>query len=251
MDIIDIGETPNDNSAPEVGVPSLSDLKELKRESIVSGELAMMKRLMMVGLIASTFGVVGGRPGYAQITSVTVDAPGNLVPYLQIDSLVNYDDAVAFKAYYLTPAAVDFDVTVAGPGIYYVGYGYIENDTTATFPSFYGYLDSAPAGSVIGLASYSPSTFGNGVSGSPPDAPTSITFNGPPGLGVGDGTSLYVGIYIPPADTGTQTFELALTPTAASVPEPSSLVLGLIAGLAMGFGYGTHRIKSVRNRSRA
>ena len=178
----------------------------------------MMKRLMMVALIALTFGFLGARPGYAEITYVAVSGPGGSVRNLAIDTLVNFHDAVGFYADYTAQAAIDVNVTVDGPGIYYVGYVNIANDTTSTFPSFYAYLDSAPTGSVIGLVSWSSATFGSGVTGSPPDAPTSVAFNGPPGIEIGDSTSLYVGVYIPPADTGTQTFEVILTPTA--VPEP-------------------------------
>jgi PEP-CTERM motif len=55
--------------------------------------------------------------------------------------------------------------------------------------------------------------------------------------------SLFVGIYIPPTATGTQTFQVILTPTA--VPEPSSLVLGLI-GANAGIGYGARQLGRVR-----
>jgi hypothetical protein len=197
----------------------------------------MTKRLMMIGLTALTFGFVAARPGYADIVSVNTSGSGGSVRNLMIDTMVNFHDAVGFYADYTSLAGINVNVTVDGPGIYYVGYVNITDDTTNAFPSFYAYLTDAPTDSVIGLASYSNATFGDGISGSP----TSVAFNGPPGLAIGDSTSLYVGVVIPQADTGTQTFTVILTPTA--LPEPSSLVLGLI-GTVAGLGYGARRVRS-------
>jgi hypothetical protein len=211
--------------------------------SLLSGEFPTMKRLMMVGLLAAAFGFLAARPGYAGIVSVTTSGAGGTVHNLAIDTLVNFHDAVGFYADFTSQGGIDVNVTVDGPGIYYVGYVNITNDTTSTFSTFYAYLLAEPPGSVIGLTSYSGGTFGGGPTYTPPDAPTSVAFNGPPGIGVGDSTSLYVGVYIPPADTGTQSFQVLLTPTA--VPEPSSIVLGLIGALAS-IGVGPLRVRRKR-----
>ncbi len=196
----------------------------------------MTKRLIMVGMIASTFGILAARPGYAEIVSASAGGPGGTVRNLQIQTLVSLDDSVGFYADYTSRAGIDVNVTIDGPGIYYVGYVNITNDTSSAFSSFYAYLDSAPTGSALGSASYANSAFMNGVTFSPSGLPTSVSFNGPPGIGPnGDSTSLYVGIYIPPTATGTQSFEVILTPTA--IPEPSTFVLGLIGAIA-GLGHG-------------
>jgi hypothetical protein len=80
-------------------------------------------------------------------------------------------------------------------------------------------------------ASWDGEVFNNGTSFIPAVA-TEVSFNGPPGIGPGDSTSLGVGFYIPSSVTGPQTFEVLLTPTA--VPEPSTwaMILVGLAGLA-------------------
>jgi hypothetical protein len=199
---------------------------------------------MMVGMIVTTFGFLAAPPGYAEIISASAAGPGGTVHNLAIHTLVNLNDGVGFYADYTSLAGINVNVTVDGPGIYYVGYVNITNDTSSAFPSFYAYLNSAPAGSVLGGASYSASTFSNGVTFSPPADPTSVSFNGPPGIGPnGDSTSLYAQIYIPPTATGTQSFGVLLTPTA--VPEPSTFLVGLIGAMPL-IGYGARRPRQRR-----
>jgi hypothetical protein len=199
------------------------------------------KQLMMVGMIASTFGLLAPRSGYAEIIAADASGPGGTVHNLSINTLVNFHDAVGFYADYTSRAGINVDVTVDSPGIYYVGYVNITNDTSSAFPSFYAYLTSSPAGSVIAGASYSSSTFSNGVTFSPPAAATSVSFNGPPGIGPGgDSTSLYVILYIPPTAMGTQSFDVLLTPVG--VPEPSSFVVGLLGAIPL-VVFGARRVR--------
>jgi hypothetical protein len=203
----------------------------------------MKMSLLRAGMIASALGVLLARPGFAQqgeITSVTTNGisapPGPLVPVLEIDTLQNRNDAVLFDAYLFTTGSLDFNLSVTGPGTYYIGYGRIFNETDydgpgVLFSSVEADLLNAPSGSAIGLASYDPTAF----SGITVNSMTSITFNGAPGIAPEGSASLYVGVDI--TGSGPQTFELELTPT---VPEPSTLVLGLI-GVGSGLGYAASR----------
>lgn len=205
----------------------------------------MGRSLIRAAIIASALAALPARAGFAQdqgeITGVVSNGaetpPGPIiVQNLSIDTLQNFHDEVMFNSYFLAPATLDFTVTVSGPGMYYVGYGSLENDTNYSgpgvgFPSIEADLLNAPAGSFIGGASYSLSAFSNYVTQT---SPTSLTFNGPPGIPVGDATSLYVIVGI--TASGQQTFDLTL----ASVPEPSTLVLCLSAAAA-GLGYAASR----------
>ncbi len=94
----------------------------------------MTKRLKAAGLIASTLGLLAARPGHAEIVSVTTSGSGGTVRNLMIDTEVNRNDGVGFYADYTSKGAIDVNVTVDSPGIYYVGYANITNDTSSSFP---------------------------------------------------------------------------------------------------------------------
>jgi hypothetical protein len=204
--------------------------------------------LIRAAMLASVLCVFVARPGSAQsqgeITNVTTNAttslppmpPTPLVENLSITTLQNLNDSVFFDAYLFSSGPLEFDVTVDGPGTYYIGNGRIFNVTDNFGPGFgftglEGSLQNAPTGSVIGAVSYddhfSSVTLIN---------PTTVTFNGPPGIPVEESAGFYVAVDI--TGSGPQTFDFVLTPL--TVPEPSSLVLGLISAVA-GLGYAACR----------
>jgi hypothetical protein len=197
----------------------------------------MSRSLFRAAMIASALGALLARPGFAQsqgeITGVTSNGtdlpPGPIIVHnLRIATLQNRNDEVMFNSYFLAPATLDFTVNVSGPGNYFVGYGSLENDTNFSgpgviFPSISADLVNAPAGSTLVGASYSLANFSNNVTQT---SPTSLTFNAPPGIPVGDATSLYVIVDV--TAPGPQTFDVTLT----AVPEPSTVILGLIAAAA-------------------
>ena len=204
----------------------------------------MKVSLIRAGMLAWALGILLPRPGFAQqgeITSVTTNGisapPGPLVPILEIDTMQNRNDAVLFDAYLFNTGSLDFNVSVSGPGTYYIGYGRIFNVTDyngpgVLFSSIEADLLYAPSGSAIGLVSYDPTAF----SGITVNSMTSVTFDGPPGIAPEGSASLYVGVDI--TASGPQTFQLDLTP---NVPEPSTLVLGLI-GIGSGLGCAASRL---------
>ena len=196
------------------------------------GITSMTQRLAIAILLISV-STLSTRPASAEITSVSASGPGGTVSSLAIESTFMTDDSVQFDADYKSPAPIVLTLTVDGSGNYFIGApnGTVTNSTTASFPSFFAFLEGAPAGVIFVEASWDGEVFNNGTSFIPAVA-TEVSFNGPPGIGPGDSTSLGVGFYIPSSVTGPQTFEVLLTPTA--VPEPSTwaMILVGLAGLA-------------------
>lgn len=207
----------------------------------------MKASMIRVATFASAICLLLARPGLAQnqgeITNVTTNGttsgppmpPTPLVANLSITTLQNRDDSVYYDAYLFNAGPLDFNVTVDGPGTYYIGYGRIFNvsddyGAPINFTGIEASLQNAPTGSAIGLVSYD-----DHFSSITVISPTTLTLNGPPGIPVEESASFYVGVDI--TGSGPQTFEVVLTPT---VPEPSSLVLGLISAVA-GLGYATCR----------
>ena len=159
---------------------------------------------------------------------------------LAIDTLFNTDNSVSFDATYTSAAQIVLTLTVNGSGDYFIGApGNITNSTSASFPSFFALLVGAPAGATFDKSSWDGSVFSNGTVLSPPfPNSTETTFNGPPGIGAGDSTTLGVGFSIPASAVGPQTFEVVLTPSVASVPEPSTWAMMLLGFAGLGFtGY--------------
>jgi hypothetical protein len=195
----------------------------------------MLHRLAIGTLLISMSGLLA-RPASAEIVSVNASGPGGAVSSLTIDTTFTTNDSVSFEATYTSATRIVLTLTVDGSGNYFIGapLGTITNDTGASFPSFYALLVGAPAGVDLVEASWNSDAFSNGVVFGPasPDT-TEVTFNGPPGIGAGASTSLGVGFTIPGSVAGSQTFEVVLTPSVASVPEPSTFVLGLIGALGL------------------
>jgi len=54
---------------PMTGLSRRGPKKKIDGDFLLSGEFAMMKRLMMVGMIAATFGLLAAKPVYAGITT--------------------------------------------------------------------------------------------------------------------------------------------------------------------------------------
>ena len=154
------------------------------------------------------------------------------------------NDSVQYSANYTSLAPIDFNLTVSGPGNYFVGTTIetVTNSTGSLFPHFYAYLQDAPAGTSFNEAGWSSLVFSNGPSFLPQPFPnsTELEFSGAPGLGSGDSTVIGVGFQIPASVSGSQSLVVLLSPT--SVPEPSSLILGLASALA-GVGYFTRRLR--------
>jgi PEP-CTERM motif len=167
----------------------------------------------------------------AGITSYTISGTGGTVSDPHIATLFSTNDSLDFtSANYTSLAPINFEVNVDSPGYYAVGYGGVAMDsTTSAFPSFYGYLSNAPAGSVINQAfSYDP-IYPN-VSFAPPLNPTSVIWSGPPGLMPGQASD--IGFVVIITGTGPQSFDVTFTPVAQVVPEPSTLLLSGIAAIA-------------------
>ncbi len=206
--------------------------------------------LIRAGMLASALGALLTTPGLAQtqgqITSVTTNGttagampPTPYLPILSITNFQNLNDSVFFDAYLFTPGSLDFNVTVSGPGEYFIGNGRVFNVTDFNGPGtgigFIGLeatLLNAPAGSGIGQIITDPQSY----TGFTLNSPTSVTFNGPPGIPVEESAFFNVGYDI--TGSGPETFEVVLTPL--TVPEPSTLVLGLIGAVA-GLGYAARR----------
>jgi hypothetical protein len=229
-------------------IPCLIGLESrLRTGSTLSkkGYSIMRHSLIRTGMFTLALGVLLARPGFAQpqgeITNVTTNGtsiampPTPFLPTLSITSLVNANDSVFFNAYLFTTGSLDFDVTVSGPGMYFIGNGRVFNSTDYAGPGtgvdFIGLeatLENAPAGSQIGSYERDPNSYASATLVSP----TTIIFNGPPGIPVEESAFFNVGYAI--TGSGPQTFEVVLTPQI--VPEPSTLVLGLI-GAVTGLGY--------------
>ncbi len=149
---------------------------------------------------------------------------------LTIGTTFTTDDSVNFAATYTSASEIVLTLSLDGSGTYYIGAGngHITNDTGAAFPSFYALLVGAPAGVTFNESSWNSAIFSNGTALSPPyPNATQVTFSGPPGLGSGDSTQIGVGFM--DSDSGSQTFEVVLTPTLASVPEPAGWAV-MLAG---------------------
>ncbi len=201
----------------------------------------MMRRLIGVGILVSAFGILFARHASAGFTGASASGPGGTVTNLAIETTFTTDDSIQFDANYTAAGPIDFFLTLNGTGNYFVGapFGNITNSTSSTFPSFYAFLVSAPAGSTFNEASWQGATFSNGTTFIPPfPMTTTVTFNGPPGLVAGATTSIGVGFSI--SASGPQTVEIVLTPTA--IPEPSTFTLGLIGAIAS-LGYGARRFR--------
>jgi hypothetical protein len=207
----------------------------------LQGSSAMMRRLICVGILVSAFGILFARHASAGFTGASASGPGGTVTNLAIETTFTTDDSIQFDANYTAAAPIDFFLTLDGTGSYFVGapFGGVTNSTSSTFPSFYAYLVSAPAGTLFNEASWNSGTFSNGVTFTPPFPNTTlITFNGPPGILAGATTDIGVGFSI--SASGPQTVEFVLTPTA--IPEPSTFTLGLIGAIAS-LGYGARRFR--------
>lgn len=190
----------------------------------------MTQRLALAILLIS----VSARPASGEITSVSASGPGGTVSSLAVGTTFTALDSVQFDADYTSAAPIVFTLTVNGAAGYFIGapMGSVTNSTSASFPSFFAFLEGAPAGVTLDEAGYDGSVFTNGVSFVPPGGPfTALSFNGPPGIGAGDTTLLNVGLIVPSSVTEPVTFEVVLTPT---IPEPSTWTMMLVglAGLA-------------------
>jgi hypothetical protein len=210
----------------------------------------MRLSLIRAGMFAVALGVLLARPGFAQdqgeITNVTTNGttdspspPTPFLPTLSITTIQNRNDSVFFNAYLFTTGSLDFNVTVSGPGTYFIGNGRVFNVTDFAGPGtgigFSGLeatLENAPAGSQIGSYERDPQSYASATLINP----TTIVFNGPPGIPIEQSAFFNVGYNI--TGSGPQTFEVVLTPQG--VPEPSTLVLGLISAVA-GLGYAARR----------
>jgi hypothetical protein len=209
----------------------------------------MQNSLIRTGMFALALGLLFARPGFAQpqgeITSVTTNGttdqampPSPYLPILSITSIQNLNDSVFFDAYLFTPGSLDFFVTVSGPGMYYIGNGRVFNvtdyagaGTGVNFAGLEATLVNAPAGSQIGSYERDPRSYASATLINP----TTIEFNGPPGIPIEQSAFFNVGYDI--TGSGQETFEVILTPI---LPEPSTLVLGLISAVA-GLGYAARR----------
>jgi hypothetical protein len=201
----------------------------------------MMRRLICMGFLVPAFGVLLAGQASAGFTGASASGPGGTVTNLAIETTFSTDDSIQFDANYTSPGPIDFFLTLNGSGDYFVGspFGNITNSTGSTFPSFYAYLVSAPAGSTFNESSWDGAVFNNGTTISPPfPNSTLVTFNGPPGLTPGSTTQIGVGFSI--SASGPQTVEIVLTPTAG--PEPSTFALGLI-GVIAGLGQCVRRLR--------
>ncbi len=192
----------------------------------------MKHRLLCAAVLVSAFGVLFARNASAQITSVNASGPGGTVTDLAFTT-----DDIQYSADYTSRADIDFFITVSGPGSYLIGYpiASVTNSTGSLFSSFYAYLVDAPAGSTFNQAGWNSHVFSNDPIFTPPfPNTTELLFSGAPGLGAGDTTIIEAGFLIPAADSGTQSVEVILTPTA--IPEPSSLILGFLGAIGV-LGY--------------
>ncbi len=201
----------------------------------------MIRRLICAGILVSAFGILFARHASAGFTGASASGPGGTVTNLAIGTTFTTDDSIQFDANYTAAAPIDFFLTLNGTGNYFIGapFGSVTNSTSSTFPSFYAYLVSAPAGSTFNESSWENATFTNGTSFIPPfPNTTTVTFNGPPGIVAGASTQIGVGFSI--SASGPQTVEIVLTPT--TIPEPSTFTLGLIGAIAS-LGYGARRFR--------
>ena len=84
---------------------------------------------------------------------------------IAIETTFTTDDSVQFDANYTANAPINFILTLNGTGNYFLGapFGNVTNSTSSTFPSFYAYLVSAPAGSTFNESSWDDSRFSNGT----------------------------------------------------------------------------------------
>jgi hypothetical protein len=196
----------------------------------------MTQRLAVAILLISGPALLA-RPASAEITAVSASGPGGTVSSLAIETTFTTDDSVQFDADYTSAAPIVLTLTVDGSGDYFIGVpiGSVTNSTSASFPSFFAFLEGAPAGATFNEATWEDAVFTNGTSFIPafPNT-TEVSYNGPTGIGAGDSTSLNVGFSIPDSVTGPETFKVVLTPTTAAVPEPSTWAMMLVgfAGLA-------------------
>jgi hypothetical protein len=141
------------------------------------GITSMTQRLAIAILLISV-STLSTRPAFAEITSVSASAPGGTVSSLAIESTFMTDDSVQFDADYKSPAPIVLTLTVDGSGNYFIGApnGTVTNSTTASFPSFFAFLEGAPAGVIFVEASWDGEVFNNGTSFIPA-FPTEVSFN--------------------------------------------------------------------------
>jgi hypothetical protein len=200
---------------------------------------AVIRKLICVGILGSAFSISFAGHASAGFISASASGPGGTVTNLAITTVFVTDDNIQFDANYTSKAPIDFFLTLNGEGNYFIGAGSggITNSTSSTFPSFYADLVTASAGTRFNETSWDGDVFSNGTTFVPPfPNATTVTFNGPPGLLAGDSTNIGVGFSI--SDSGPQSFEVVLTPTVlSSIPEPSTITLGLIGAIAVSFGY--------------
>jgi hypothetical protein len=216
----------------------------------ILGSSIMRLSLLRTATFAMALGLLLSRPGFAQpqgqITNIATNGttasampPTPFLPILSITTIQNLNDSVFFDAYLFTTGTLDFTVTVSSPGTYFIGNGRVFNVTDYNGPGtgvgFSGLeatLENAPAGSQIGQYQRDPKSYASATVINP----TTIVFNGPPGIPVEQSAFFNVGYNI--TGSGPETFDVLLTPQ--TVPEPSTLVMGLIAAVA-GLGYAARR----------
>lgn len=193
----------------------------------------MVRRPTYLAVLAFACVVPLARQASADITAVTASGPGGSVTDLAIATDFSPHDSVQFKAVFTSAAPITFDLTIDGPGGYIVGYPLqdVTNSTATPFPSFYAYQLDAQAGSTFYAGSYNVHAFSSGVTFAPPfPNATTVRFDGPPGLGIGETTN--IGVEFEINAPGSRTVEVVLTPVAMSVPAPSALTLVLIGAVA-------------------
>ena len=166
---------------------------------------------------------------------------------LAIDTMFNTDDSVSFDATYTSAARIVLTLTVNGSGDYFIG-GPVEtitNDTGATFPSFFALLVGAPAGATFNevelewqclLQRHCPQPSVSRCHGGDLQRPArdrgrrlNRTRRRLHNTGFGGGL---------------ETFEVELTPSVASVPEPSTWAMMLIGFAGLCFAGYRRNLKS-------
>jgi hypothetical protein len=195
-----------------------------------------MNKVLTAAALAAAYAVAFAGPAPAEITNVTATGPGGTVSDLAIGTASTTDDAVQFGASYTSDGLIYFTVTLghadANTKYYIDPSNQIFNNSAATFPNFYAYLISGPAGTVINGAGQDETEFGLAVSVSP----TEIQWPGKPGLPSGEFTFLAFTFTVPQPVVGTETVEVAFGPAALTpVPEPSTWAMMMLGFAGLGF----------------
>jgi hypothetical protein len=201
-----------------------------------------MRTLLRIGQ-AVVLGLLVGVEGRAQggmITSFSSSGPGGTAT-LSIDTNPGLPPgaALAYTANFSSVAPIFITIGVDSPGQYYLTSEVSENVTNLTgehWSAFEFILSGGPAGSRLAGASQSGPSSPNHFDIPPSFLPSPsnadiVRFSGGTGVAPGGGTSLGVTIVVG-GGSGPETFQVEL---AASVPEPSTIVLVLSSGL---FGLG-------------